>query len=114
MKVPQETRVAGPPTNVAPRPDEAVVNKLRVSAFAGSDLEVMLHAQGVETLVLAGIATSGVVLSTLREAVDRDFGLIVLSDACLDADPEVQRVLVEKIFPRRRRVMTVAAWAGSL
>lgn len=102
------------PDSVAPRPDEAVVNKLRVSAFAGSGLEVMLRAQGVETLVLAGIATSGVVLSTLREAADRDYGLIVLSDACLDADPEVHRVLVEKIFPRQAEVMTVDAWAGSL
>ena len=100
--------------SVAPRSDEAVVNKLRVSAFTGSDLEVMLRARGIETLVLAGIATSGVVLSTPREAADRDYALVVLSDACLDADPEVHRVLVEKIFPRQAEVMTVATWAGSL
>jgi nicotinamidase-related amidase len=73
--------------SVAPRLDEAVVTKLRVSAFAGSDLEVILRAQGIDTLILTGIATSGVVLSTLREAADKDYRLIVLSDACLDADP---------------------------
>jgi len=97
-----------------PRPDEPTVNKLRVSAFAGSDLEVVLRAREISALVLAGIATSGVVLSTLREAADMDYELTVLSDACLDADPEVHRVLVEKVFPRQAEVTTVDAWAGSL
>lgn len=100
--------------SVAPRTDEAVVTKLRVSAFAGSDLEVLLRARGIRTLILTGIATSGVVLSTLREAADKDYRLIVLSDACFDADAEVHRVLVAKIFPRQAEVMTVDAWAGSL
>lgn len=99
---------------VAPRPDEPVITKLRVSAFAGSDLEVLLRAQEINTLVLSGIATSGVVLSTLREAADRDYGLVVLSDACLDADPEVHRVLTEKVFPRQADVMTVKEWAATL
>ena len=99
---------------IAPRPDEVVVTKLRVSAFSGSDLEVVLRAKQVETLVLTGIATSGVVLSTLREAADKDFRLVVLADACLDADAEVHRVLIEKVFPRQAEVMTVEAWAKSL
>ncbi len=97
--------------SVAPRPDELVVTKLRVSAFAGSDLEVILRSRWINTLVLTGIATSGVVLSTLREAADKDYGLIVLSDACLDTDPEVHRVLVEKLFPRQADVLTVDEWA---
>jgi nicotinamidase-related amidase len=97
--------------SVAPRPEEAVVTKLRVSAFAGSDLEVILRAKGIDTLILTGIATSGVVLSTLREAADKDYRLIVLSDACLDANPEVHRVLMEKVFPRQADVMTVNEWA---
>jgi len=96
--------------SVAPRPEEAAVTKLRVSAFSGSDLEVILRAYGVDTLILAGIATSGVVLSTLREAADKDYRLIVLSDACLDADPEVHRVLMEKVFPRQADIMTVDEW----
>jgi nicotinamidase-related amidase len=59
-----------------PRPDEPVVVKRRVSAFSGSDLDVLLRAAGADTLVLAGIATSGVVLSTLRQAADLDYRLI--------------------------------------
>jgi nicotinamidase-related amidase len=70
---------------VAPREGDVVVTKRRVSAFSGSDLEVVLRAAEIDTLVLAGVATSGVVLSTTREAADRDFRLVVLSDACLDA-----------------------------
>lgn len=93
--------------------DDLVVVKKRVSAFAGSDLEVLLRGLGVDHLVLAGIATSGVVLSTVREAADKDFRLTVLSDGCADADEEVHRVLLEKVFPRQASVMTVAEWAAA-
>jgi nicotinamidase-related amidase len=105
------TRIHG---DLEPRADEPVVVKRRVSAFAGSDLDVILRARGVRTLALAGIATSGVVLSTLREAADRDFGLVVLSDACADSDPEVHRVLLEKVFPRQADVITVDGWTRAL
>lgn len=92
---------------VAPRPDDPVVIKKRVSAFAGSDLELLLRGGQIDTLVLTGIATSGVVLSTLREAADRDYQLIVLSDCCFDGDAEVQRVLIDKVFARQAEVLTV-------
>jgi nicotinamidase-related amidase len=100
--------------SVQPKPDEPVVTKYRVSAFAGSNLEIILRSRQIDTLILSGIATSGVVLSTLREAADKDFMLTVLSDACLDADPEVHRVLMEKVFPRQADVLTVDAWIETL
>jgi nicotinamidase-related amidase len=100
---------------VAPEPGDILVTKRRVSAFAGSDLDMVLRAGGIDHLVLTGIATSGVVLSTVRQAADLDFGLTVLADGCLDADPEVHRVLTEKVFPRQADVTTVADWtAGGL
>jgi nicotinamidase-related amidase len=99
---------------VAPGPRDLRVTKRRVSAFAGSDLEVLLRGLDAGTLVLTGIATSGVVLSTLRQAADLDYRLVVLADACLDADPEVHRVLTEKVFPRQADVLTVAEWATGL
>ena len=95
---------------VAPEPGDILVTKRRVSAFTGSDLEVILRSQEIDHLVLTGIATSGVVLSTLRQAADLDYQLTVLSDACLDNDPEVHRVLLEKVFPRQAEVVTVAEW----
>lgn len=95
---------------IAPRDGDIVVTKRRVSAFAGSDLEVVLRSGEIDTLVLAGIATSGVVLSTVRQAADLDYRLVVLGDGCLDADPEVHRVLTEKVFPRQADAMTVDTW----
>lgn len=96
--------------SVAPLPAEPVVTKRRVSAFAGSDLDMLLRAQRIDHLILTGIATSGVVLSTLRQAADLDYRLTVLSDACLDNDPEVHTVLTEKVFPAQADVRTIADW----
>lgn len=99
---------------IAPLPTDIVVTKRRVSAFSGSDLEVVLRAQGISHLVLCGIATSGVVLSTLREAADKDYQLTVLADCCVDNDEEVQRVLLTKVFPRQADVVQASAWRTKL
>lgn len=101
-------------SSISPAPGDIVVAKHRVSAFSGSDLELVLRAQRVETLVLAGIATSGVVLSTVRAAADLDFRLAVLADGCADRDPEVHRVLLEKIFPSQAEVITVDEWLAQI
>lgn len=100
--------------DVAPQAGEWVIEKVRVSAFAGSPLEMILRGLEAEHLVLCGVATSGVVLSTTREAADKDYRLTILSDACADADEEVHRVLTTKIFPRQAQVLTVEAWEKSL
>jgi nicotinamidase-related amidase len=89
---------------------EILVTKKRISAFAGSDLQTVLSARDVDHLVLAGIATGGVVLSTVRQAADLDFGLTVLSDLCLDLDDEVHRVLIGKVFPRHGDVVESTKW----
>ena|ERR1700754_2185485 len=97
-------------SHLKPQADEVVVIKRRVSAFTGSDLEVILRAYGIQHLVLTGIATSGVVLSTLREAADKDYGLTVLADCCADGDEEIHRVLTTKVFSRQADVLTVDEW----
>jgi nicotinamidase-related amidase len=99
---------------VGPEAGDVVVVKKRVSAFTGSDLEVVLRSLEVRSLVLTGISTSGVVLSTLRQAADLDYELTVLEDGCADADPEVHRVLTGKVFPRQASVITTQEWIGSL
>jgi nicotinamidase-related amidase len=100
--------------SIAPRSGEIVVTRPRVSAFSGSDLDVVLRARGIDSLVVTGIATSGVVLSSLRQAADLDFDLTVLSDGCADPDDEVHRVLIEKVFPSQAQVMTVHEWITDL
>lgn len=97
--------------DIAPQNGELTVIKRRVSAFTGSDLAVVLSAFGIKHMVLTGIATSGVVLSTLREAADKDYRLTVLADCCADGDDEVHRVLTTKVFPRQADVLTVDEWA---
>lgn len=101
---------AGDPTaeihpTVAPAPDEVVITKHRVGAFLGTDLDMVLRANGIRTLVLTGIATSGVVLSTLRYAADADYRIVVVEDCCADRDAEVHRVLMEKVFPRQATII---------
>jgi nicotinamidase-related amidase len=91
---------------VAPRADEVVVTKHRVGAFMGTDLDMILKAHRIERLILTGIATSGVVLSTVRHAADADYGLVVVGDCCSDRDEEVHRVLVEKVLSKQARVAT--------
>lgn len=102
------------PSSVAPSDGDVVVTKRRVSAFSGSDLDVVLRGIQAENLVLAGVATSGVVLSTLRQAADLDYRLTVLRDLCLDLDPEVHRCLVDKVFSRQAEVLSLDQWAAGL
>lgn len=100
--------------DIAPQPGDIVVTKKRVSAFAGSDLDMVLRAQQIDHLVISGISTSGVVLSTVRQAADLDFRLSVLSDGCADGDAEVHRVLIEKVFARQSEVVSIDQWIDSL
>jgi nicotinamidase-related amidase len=93
---------------------DVIVTKKRFSAFSGSELETILRAHNITRLACAGIVTSGVVLSTVREASDRDYELVVLSDGCLDYDAEVHRVLTEKVFPRQAKVTRSSDWLESL
>jgi nicotinamidase-related amidase len=99
---------------VAPADGEIVVRKTRVGPFLTTDLDEQLRARGVDTLVLAGISTSGVVLSTVRDAHDRDYRLFVIADATADTDPEVHEALIGKVFPRQATVIEVADLAGLL
>jgi nicotinamidase-related amidase len=110
--------LAAPGSDIAPavRPHDGdvIVVKHRVSAFASTDLDMILRAKRVDTLILLGIATSGVVLSTVRHAADADFRMIVVKDCCADADDEVHRVLTEKVFVRQTTVTTAAELSTAL
>jgi nicotinamidase-related amidase len=99
---------------LSPQSGDVVVAKRRVGAFSGSDLDTILRARGITHIVLSGISTSGVVLSTLRLAADMDYRITVLSDGVVDNDEELHNVLVTKLFPRQAEVVSIADWIGSL
>ncbi len=92
---------------------DLTVRKIRFGAFASdTDLRAELRVRGVDTLVLGGLSTGGVVLTTLRQAADEDYRLFVLADATADPDPEVHRVLIEKVFPHQADIITTAELAA--
>jgi nicotinamidase-related amidase len=91
---------------LAPAEGDLVVTKSRVNAFVGTDLELLLRARAIDTLVLFGIATSGVVLSTALHAADADYRLLIVKDCCADLDPNVHSCVIEKILPRCATVLS--------
>ncbi|WP_371774747.1 cysteine hydrolase family protein [Streptomyces sp. NBC_01438] len=100
--------------DAAPAEGELIVHKNRVSAFAGNNLQQILAVQDIGHLVLAGVSTGGVVLSTALRAADLDYRVTVLSDACADPDPALHHTLVNDLLARRCETATVAQWALAL
>lgn len=114
---PQHQKLFAGPTgeihpSVAPHEGEVVVTKHRVNAFSGTDLGLILRANDVDTLVLFGIATSGVVLSTALHASDADYRLFIVSDCCADLDQGLHNDLVERLFPTRGTVLSSSDFAA--
>jgi nicotinamidase-related amidase len=93
---------------------DIVITKRRVGAFHGTDLDLVLRARGITHFAIGGIATSGVILSTVRHGSDLDYQMTVLSDLTKDGDEEVNRVLLEKLLPRQAKVITSADWIAGL
>ncbi len=94
------------PDAIRPHENEIVITKRRISAFAGTDLAMILRANEIDTLVLFGIATSGVVLSTLLEAADADYRIAVIGDCCADLDSQLHDCLIQRFFPTRGFVLS--------
>lgn len=99
---------------LAPQNNDIIVLKRRVSAFTGSELEIILRSKNIQHVVLSGVATSGIVLSTTTEASDKDYKITVLSDACADRDEEVHHILTTKILRRHAEVLTIAEWNNKI
>lgn len=98
----------------APAGNEVIITKHRGSAFTGTDLEMILRAHDIETLVLLGIATSGVVLATLLHAADADYRLVVVADCCADRDPDLHTALIDRYFPRMATVIDADGLCSAL
>ncbi|HEX2915495.1 MAG TPA: isochorismatase family cysteine hydrolase [Chloroflexia bacterium] len=92
-------------SRVAPQEGEVVVVKRRAGAFSTTDLATILRAGNITSLILMGVLTSGVVLSTVRWGADTDYDLTVIEDCCADGDEEVHRVLTQKVLPMQARVV---------
>ena len=71
-----------------PQPDEPVIDKPGKGAFYQTDMELMLRNRGIDTLFVCGVTTEVCVNTTVREANDRGFRCIVLSDCCASYFPQ--------------------------
>jgi nicotinamidase-related amidase len=86
---------------LAPAGDEPVLGKSSIGAFATTNLDELLRESGVGKLIVAGVATSGTVLSTTRWAADIGYQVTVCADACADPDPGAHAALLdESVFPQ--------------
>jgi len=85
---------------IQPNPDEVIVTKRRISAFTGSDLEVVLRSKNIDTLVLTGVSSLGVVESTARQAFDMDYRIFVIEDCCSDRDTKANEMAISWLLPR--------------
>ena len=99
---------------VRPIAGEVVAGKHRVNAMFGTDLDMSLRANNIDTIVMLGYATSGVVLSTTRYAADADYRLFIVEDCCSDQDVEVHDFLTQKIFPRQAEIVSAAEVMAAL
>jgi nicotinamidase-related amidase len=93
--------------------EDVVVLKRRASAFAGTDLDLVLRARDVDTLAIAGVATSAMVAATCYDAADRGYQVTVLRDGCADSDPAMHDFFMDTVFPSRGfEVVPCAGWHG--
>ncbi|MFF1500516.1 cysteine hydrolase family protein [Streptomyces sp. NPDC058316] len=93
---------------LAPQDGDITVRKIRHGGLSTTNLDQRLRERGITTLVVSGISTSGVVLSTVIDAADRDYRLYVLSDGVADPDTEVHDVLLHRVFPARAHIIDTA------
>ncbi|MCC8395231.1 cysteine hydrolase [Paraburkholderia sp. MMS20-SJTR3] len=89
------------------RADEPLIAAQRASVFFGTDLQARLSARGIDTLIMVGIASTGVVLSSLSYASDADFRLYTVKDCCYDPDPVVHDHLFATAFDSRSIVLSL-------
>lgn len=75
------TRGADVIDEIAPRENEIILDKVNYSAFEGTDLERQLRDRGIKTVVMSGVVTYACVLATAFSAFDRDFDVVLATDA---------------------------------
>jgi nicotinamidase-related amidase len=92
---------------IAPQPGDYTIKKHRWNAFQGTNLDLSLRTAGMDTIILAGSATEVGIASTAYGGRDRDFSVVVVSDACRGSSPELDKYFMEHVFPRLGRVRTV-------
>jgi nicotinamidase-related amidase len=100
---------------VKPLEGDIVIDAVRPSAFAYTELEPILRSRGINSIVLTGISTGGVVMGTLVDARSRDFAVTVLSDLCVESNPSGQVALLQAFtYPWAATITDASTWVTEL
>jgi nicotinamidase-related amidase len=91
-----------------------VILKRQWGAFYGTDLDLQLRRRGLTNLVLCGIATEYGVESTARDAYERGFDQVFVSDAMSALSPQAHEHCLTRIFPRMGHVRDTSAVLAAL
>jgi nicotinamidase-related amidase len=99
---------------LAPQPEDYVLDKPRFSAFYGNNLEGILKTLGTETILVGGISTQRSVEGTARDAKNRDMQCIVVSDCCTAGELDVHEMTIKHVLPLLVRVRSTAEVIAAL
>lgn len=91
-----------------PQPSDLVITKRQWGAFYGTELDLQLRRRGIQTIVLAGVATNIGVESTARQAWEHGYAVILAEDATSGMSAEMHTFAIGNIFPRVSRVVKSA------
>jgi nicotinamidase-related amidase len=100
---------------VYPLDRDPVITKRRTSAFAHTELDLVLRANDIQHITLCGVATGAMVAATVYDASDRDYEISVLADACADPDDRVHDLFITTVFPARGvAVLNAREWVDTI
>ncbi len=106
---------AGTEIDLPMHADDVVILKRRASAFAGTDLDLVLRAHAVDSIAVAGVATGAMVAATCYDAADRGYRVTVLRDGCADGDTAIHDFFIDRVFASRGHdVISCAEWGARL
>lgn len=97
------------PETLGPRPGDVVVTKYNWGAFHGTDLDLQLRRRGVTTLLMGGLVTGVGLDTTVRQAFERGYDQVILTDVCGGFTPAEHDHCMTTIFPRVGRLRTAEA-----
>ncbi len=105
---------AQPPKELESKPEDLKVFKVRYDAFIGTNLDLLLRGNGIDTILLGGVATNFGVESTARTARDHGYNVVVLRNCSLNVNLEAHEFALTQTLPRFARIMTSEQALGLL
>lgn len=102
------------PDEIAPASGEIIIENYNSSAFSATNLDLILRASKIQTLLLAGVATTFVINSTARYGAELGYDIIVIGDGCTAFNDEMHDFEVKNALPYFATVSNTTEVIGAL